>query len=140
MVKWNQSNIHVERHVADVLATVGQEGDLLVRLHPLGPQHLEEARALLGGVDVAAVQADGQLQVRPRQFIPVAPTAEAPPTALFPTLEKRPRRARSSPRPDTHERFSPPGSMSSMSSVSMNSLNGESLDSSTSARRSPEVA
>ena len=33
--------IEVTGQVADVLAAVGEEGDLLVGLHPLGGKHLE---------------------------------------------------------------------------------------------------
>ena len=85
--------------VADVLAAVGEEGDLLVGGHPLGPEHFEQAPSgfgvvglhvpeaggppgggdglagdhlepavgagpLLAGMDVAAVQADHDRQVR----------------------------------------------------------------------------
>jgi hypothetical protein len=35
--------VQVERQVAHVLPTVGQEGDLLVRLHPLRLQNFEQA-------------------------------------------------------------------------------------------------
>jgi hypothetical protein len=109
---WNQSRscsacvVQVQRQVAHVLAAVGQEHHLLVHLHPLGAQHLEqpplrlavvgldEAEALgwticghalardhleppiplgplLAGVDVAAVQANGQGQVGPWEGVQV---------------------------------------------------------------------
>jgi hypothetical protein len=35
--------VEIERLVADVFAAVGEEGDLLVGLHPLGFEHFEQA-------------------------------------------------------------------------------------------------
>ncbi len=35
--------VEIERQVADVFAAVGEEGDLLVGLHPLGFEHFEQA-------------------------------------------------------------------------------------------------
>ena len=98
--------VEVAGNVADVLAAVGEEGDLLVGLHALGSKHLEQAPfgfgvvglhipeaggpsvgrdglagddlepavgagLLLAGVDVAAVQADYDRQVRAGEFLAV---------------------------------------------------------------------
>jgi len=42
--------IEVERQVAYVVPAVGEEGNLLVHLHPLGAQYLEEPPLRLGVV------------------------------------------------------------------------------------------
>ena len=102
--------VQVEREVAHVVGAVGEEGDLLVGLHALGGEQLEQpplgfgvvgldeaeafgrpvgghalagddlepavaAGALPGRVHVAAVQADGQRQVRAGQLRPVGRAA-----------------------------------------------------------------
>jgi hypothetical protein len=99
--------VEVAGQLTDVLAPIGEEGDLLVGLHPVGGKHVKQAtfgflviglhvaeagrlprggHGLSGdhfepaiaaaplhrGVDLAAVQADDQWQVRAGQLRPLA--------------------------------------------------------------------
>src|SRR6266568_9558366 len=52
--------VQVERQVAYVLPAVRQEGDLLVHLHALGLQHLEQASLGLGVVRLNEAKAPGR--------------------------------------------------------------------------------
>lgn len=85
--------VEVAGDVADVLAAVGEEHDLLVILHPLRAQQLVQPAfglvvvgldpgerlggaaatgggGLVAGVDVAAVQGDDQGRIRPGHLLP----------------------------------------------------------------------
>ena len=51
--------IEVAGQIADVFAAVGEEGDLLVGLHPLGGKHFEQAPFGFGVVGLHVAEAGG---------------------------------------------------------------------------------
>src|SRR3989442_15938123 len=66
IVMWNQSircsalGIQVEGKLAHVLTAVGQEGDLLIRLHPRRLERLEETALRFGVVGLDEAEAPGR--------------------------------------------------------------------------------